>query len=78
MAKPQTQIATQMSLGIVAASLDESGKFLALDFAGPDGPEAQLRVVLPAESVRMLASQLNQLVAALDDPESGVQAQKSH
>ena len=74
----QTQISTFGSMGVFAATLDATGKFLALDFAGPDGPQQLLRVVFPAENVRMLAEQLNQLVKAMDDPNSGIQEPKTH
>jgi hypothetical protein len=78
MKKAQTQIATHVSLGIVAASLDESGKFLALDFAGQDGPAPRLRLVVPAASIKMLAEQLCRLVEEMEDPKNSLQMPRSH
>jgi hypothetical protein len=78
MNKPQTQVSTFASLGIVAATLDESGKFLALDFAGLDGADQLLRVVFPAEQIKTLAAQLGQLVAAMEDTGSGIRMPKTH
>jgi hypothetical protein len=74
----ETQIATVESSGVFAATLDQSGKFLVVDFAGPEGPKQLLRVVFPAESLRMLAEQLNLLVKAMDDPQSGIKMPQPH